>query len=148
MIEAWQAWLAFGIFLLALETVVPGFVLGSLAIGAFLTAILSVYIADWIYQLIGFSTGTLMSLVFLRPMVLKAFKSDDGVKTNVEAMIGRIAKVTRTFDPNTKKGRVELDGVIWLAELMDTSSGEVRKGDIVRVEKVEGNTLYVTKLKS
>ncbi len=148
MIEAWQAWLALGIFLLALETVVPGFVLGSLALGAFLTALLSVYIGDWIYQLSSFSIGTLLSLVFLRPLVLKALKNADAVKTNVDAMIGRTAKVTRSFDPNTGKGRVEIDGVIWLALLMDPAAGQVRKGDIVRIERIEGNTLYVTKPKS
>ncbi len=148
MIEAWQAWLALAIFLLALETIVPGFVLGSLALGAFLTALLSVYIGDWIYQLSSFSIGTLLSLVFLRPLVLKALKNADAVKTNVDAMIGRTAKVTHTFDPNTGKGRVEIDGVIWLALLMDPAAGQVRKGDIVRIERIEGNTLYVTKPKS
>src|SRR5438093_664423 len=84
------------------------------------------------------------SLVAVRPFLLKHIHSEShGVRTNVDALIGRIGTVSERIDPATGKGRVLVEGEDWRgASLMDTP---IDVGDRVMVVRVEGTTLFVDK---
>jgi len=65
------------------------------------------------------------------------------VRTNVDALIGRIGTVSERIDPVTGKGRVLVEGEDWRgASIMDTP---IDAGDRVMVVRVEGTTLFVDK---
>jgi membrane protein implicated in regulation of membrane protease activity len=58
------------------------------------------------------------------------------VRTGVEAMVGEVAEALGPLDPD---GRVRVRGEIWSAR----SSAPVPQGSAVRIQAVEGLTLYV-----
>src|SRR5438445_9890869 len=93
---------------------------------------------------LSFAAGTLLSLAAVRPFLLKHIHSEShGVRTNVDALIGRIGTVSERIDPVTGKGRVPVEGEDWRgASIMDTP---IDAGDRVMVVRVEGTTLFVDK---
>jgi len=63
------------------------------------------------------------------------------VRTNVDALVGQRGRVTQTFDPGLRLGRVAVGGDDWRAET--TTDQPLREGDLVEVVSVESNTLIV-----
>ncbi len=141
--EAWQIWLAIGIGLFALETIVPGFVLGCLGVGALLTVIPSYFDISFNAQLVLFSIASILSFFLLRPFVLKWMDGDKRVKTNVDFLIGQLGIVSKDFDNTLKKGRVRAAGDDWLA--LNVGDESLKIGDPVIVTGVDSITLLVKK---
>lgn len=91
-------------------------------------------------QVIVFVAVSLALFVTIRPLALKhLYHNSKHVKTNVDALIGRTVTVHTPPDAQTDIGRVLIDGDNWRAQF----NSPAKKGDEVRVEKVDGNTLYV-----
>ena len=84
--------------------------LGSLVAG--LTAYMGYNIDA---QFIAFSASTLISLFLIRPLLYKKGEKQDKIKTNMEALIGRVGSVSKTIDNSSKSGRVLIDGDQWKA---------------------------------
>lgn len=102
--------------------------------------------ASWLglgfgWQVLVFIVLSLALFVGIRPLALKHLyhKSKD-VKTNVDALIGRTVVVTTEPDPKNDIGRVQTDGDNWRAHF----DSPAKAGQEVRVEKIDGNTLFVT----
>ncbi len=143
---AWQIWLTLGLIFFAFEIFTPGFVLGCLGIGAFLTLPFTFFeISIW-GQLILFAITTVLSFFFIRPLVVRLY--GDSVPMNVYSLVGKSAIVTRSFDPKSHIGRVKIDGDDWRAVLEDESEVSLNAGDLVRIEAVDSNTLIVQPLKN
>ncbi len=139
----WQIWLSIGLVLFALEVFTSGFVLGCLGIGAFLTVLFTLIVDTSLpYQLIIFAIGSLLSLVFIRPLVTRLYGED--VPMNIYSLVGKIAIVSKEFDPNTHIGRVKIDGDDWRA-LVETEedASELSIGSPVSIVKVDSNTLII-----
>lgn len=78
----------------------------------------------------------------IRPLFLKHFDlSGRGVKTNVDALVGKTAIVSERIDPDTNKGRVIIEGENWRGQSADEAFIEV--GEKVTVVRVEGTKLVV-----
>jgi len=73
---------------------------------------------------------------------MRRFWKDDGLRTNVDALVGQKGKVTEDFDPTMKLGRVSVGGDDWRAETTDNEV--LQRGAVVKVLRVESNTLIVT----
>lgn len=137
----WQYWLALGLVLLILEIFAPGFVLFCLGVGCLGGAAADLLGFGLNTQLLAFAICSLISFFTLRPLLMKRFFKDDGLKTNVDALVGQKGKVTEDFDPTMKLGRVAVGGDDWRAE---TENGEVlQRGSVVQVVRVESNTVIV-----
>jgi membrane protein implicated in regulation of membrane protease activity len=91
-----------------------------------------------------FAAGTLLSLVGIRPFLLRYLHPrGTEIRTNVDALAGRVGIVSERIDPATGKGRVLVEGEDWrAASLMDAA---LEPGTRVMVVRVEGATLYVDK---
>src|SRR5665811_315719 len=99
-----------------MEIFIPSFVLFNFGIGAFVGAFAAGLNLSIEWQIVFFSIGTLMSFFLIRPVMKKyAYKRSDGFKTNIDAMVGRQAKVTEEIDNENNRGRVSLDGDNWQA---------------------------------
>ena len=65
------------------------------------------------------------------------------IKTNVDALVGKVGIVAERIDPATGRGRVLVEGENWRgASLMDTP---LEPGTRVMVVRVDGAILYVDK---
>src|SRR2546425_7919542 len=142
--HAWQAWLVAALLLFVAEMVAPGFWLLSVAVGCLAAGLMSFVVPGALVPALTFAAGTLLSLVGVRPFLLRYLHRAGGaIRTNVDALAGRVGIVSERIDPATGKGRVLVEGEDWrAASLMDAA---LEPGTRVMVVRVEGATLYVDK---
>ena len=131
-------WLIAAIVLLIIEIMTAGFGVICFAIGAAFAALVSGLDGSLTWQVVVFVVVSLLALIFLRPVVMRFLdKKSKNVKTNAEALIGRIGVVSECIDPNQHSGRVAVDGDDWKAVSEDGSV--IEKGanvEIVRLDSV------------
>ncbi len=140
----WQVWLVAALLLFVAEMLAPGFWLLSVAVGCLAAGLVSLVAPGVLVPALTFAAGTLLSLVGLRPFLLRHLHPSAGeLRTNVDALVGKVGIVSERIDPGTGKGRVLVEGEDWRgASLMDTA---LEPGTRVMVVRVEGATLYVDK---
>ena len=159
MMEQWHLWTLAVLILLIGEAIVPGLVLGSLAVGAIAGGLACVFTESWEYQFVAASLGAVLSLLFLRPIAMRHWFSGDSVATGVDALPGRRVRVTAEFDQHTGRGRGRVDGDDWLIEFPAdwagrrdegnatlNASGHYSIGDELEIIRVESNVLIVVPL--
>ena len=142
--HGWQVWLVAALLLFVAEMLAPGFWLLSVAVGCVVAGLVALVVPGVIAPALSFAAATLLSLVGIRPFLLQHARSPSpGIKTNVEALVGRVGVVSERIDPSTGRGRVVVEGEDWRGtSLMDTV---LEPGTRVMVVRVEGTTLYVDK---
>ncbi len=140
--EDWQLWFIAGIAFITLETLIPGFVLAGVGIACLFSA-LAAYMGmgHGVQGLILFSAVGLFFLT-IRPIAMKLlYSSGTDTKTNVAALIGKTAIVTKSIRPHTTEGRVSVEGSSWIGISRDNTS--IEQGDITEIVEVSGTTLTV-----
>ncbi len=86
----WQVWLVAALLLCVAEMVAPGFWLLSVAIGCLAAGLVSLVAPGALLPALSFAAGTLLSLVGIRPVLLKYLhRRAGGIKTNVDALAGK-----------------------------------------------------------
>ncbi len=135
--HAWILWAAVTLLALLIEVLTLGFAVICFAIGALAACLVAFAGLNLVVQLATFSIVTIVTLVAIRPLVLRYFaRSKAGIETNANALVGRRATVTQEISSGV--GRVSIDGDDWKAEIEDESDvilvGE--RVEIVRVESV------------
>jgi membrane-bound serine protease (ClpP class) len=88
--------------------------------------------------LIALGILSLVAFYFVTKKVIAAHR-EEPVRTGSEELVGAVAEVRSTLDP---EGQVWAGGTIWAARLAD-GQGTVRLGDRVRIDAVDGLTLVV-----
>ncbi|MDR2708959.1 MAG: NfeD family protein [Elusimicrobiota bacterium] len=137
----WLIWLIMVFIFIILELAAPSMLFfTSLAIGALLAAIVSVLYQGEVFEYIVFAVGAVLSLFTIRPLFKKAMAKTQNLKTNVDALVGKLALVTEDISA-FKDGFVKVDGEIWLAE----SETEIPKGATVQIVSISGTKLKVAK---
>ncbi|HEY6118273.1 MAG TPA: NfeD family protein [Candidatus Dormibacteraeota bacterium] len=140
----WQVWLVAALLLFVAEMAAPGFWLLSVAVGCLAAGLVSIVVPGVLAPALTFAAGTLLSLVGIRPFLLQRIHpGSSDIKTNVDALVGKVGIVSERIDPATGKGRVLVEGENWRgAALMDTP---LEPGTRIMVVRVDGATLYVDK---
>tara|TARA_B110000285_G_scaffold156969_1_gene175130 strand:+ start:25 stop:477 length:453 start_codon:yes stop_codon:yes gene_type:complete len=141
--ENWQLWIAAALILLICEVFVPGFVLACLGVGALGGALAALLGASFAMQLTATAIASLIAFIFLRPLALRFGFSGPETATGVEALIDKKARVSSAFDLQTGLGRCKIDGDDWRSELDNKASDYPPVGTMVRIVRVESNTLIV-----
>jgi membrane protein implicated in regulation of membrane protease activity len=136
----WQIWLVSGILLLITEMFAPGFWLINVAVGCFAAAAASLLFGTN-GEIMIFAGATILSAALLRPFLLRHFHSKPAIRTNVDALIGKVGIVSQRIDPNTRTGRVIVDGEDWRGMAIDGVAME--PGTRITVIEVDGTTLKV-----
>ncbi|PYP52639.1 MAG: NfeD family protein [Gemmatimonadetes bacterium] len=140
----WQVWFIAALLLFVAEMIAPGFWLLSVAVGSLAAGLVSLVLPGVVAPALAFAAGTLLSLVGVRPFLLRVLhRAGRDIRTNVDALAGKVGIVSARIDPTTGKGRVLVEGEDWrAASLMDAP---LEPGTRVMVVRVEGTTLYVDK---
>jgi len=108
------------------------------AVFAFFAAVLGFSIQT---QLVVFLIVSFILLLFTRPLAMR-FVNRETVKTNVDGLIGRRAKVITKIDNNEPSGATVVDGQEWTARSMDDAV-TIPVGTHVVIKEVRGVKLIV-----
>lgn len=144
----WQIWIVVAALLLVAEMFTPGFWLASVAVGCLAAAVAGLLPISLLGQFLVFAGGTMGSLFGLRPVLVRRFlhPPGSGVRTNVEALLGKSGVVTKRFDPVTRAGRVVVEGEDWRGAVLEGGGiAALEPGTRVIVVQVDGSTLLVEK---
>ncbi len=133
---AWHVMAALGLLFIILEMTVPAMFFLNFAVGAFIASVCAIYITNWYTLIIIFVAVSLLSLLFLRPLLVK--KTQKNQETGLAAKyIGKTAKVIETVTPES--GVISLYDERWEAR----SDHEIPEGKEVIIEKNESLIMYV-----
>ena len=108
------------------------------AVFAFFAAVLGFSIQT---QLVVFLIVSFILLLFTRPFAMR-FVNRETVKTNVDGLIGRRAKVITKIDNNEPSGATVVDGQEWTARSTDDAV-TIPVGTHVVIKEVRGVKLIV-----
>lgn len=136
-------WFLIGLTFMLLELAIPGFVLIFFSLGAWIVALLGLFIdIDVSLQIILFILASVTSLILLRKK-LKArfFQSDNNNSSLDDEFIGKEALVTIDILPH-KAGKVEFKGTQWKAK----ANSELKAGETVIIYDKESICLIVKPL--
>ncbi len=131
----WQLWTLIFFVCLILEVFSGDFFIMSFAIGA-LAGILTAAIGlNFTIQVVCFAILSLLSLLFIRPVVLHHLhRGEDSRVSNADAIIGREGRVSQSIETGGY-GRVAIDGDDWKA--CSVTGEAIDEGTRVRVVKME-----------
>lgn len=143
--EIWQMWLAFGLAMAVLEIFTPGFAVLCFGIGAAAASAVAAIPLDIKWQVAAFVVFSFLALVFVRPFFKRLFPHDKPeVRSGIDALIGRKARVEADILPDQPGGRVAVDGDSWKAVSADNTP--IRKGETVVILAVDSVVLTVEKV--
>jgi membrane protein implicated in regulation of membrane protease activity len=143
---AWIVWLILAAIFIGAEVLTPGFFLlwfGVGALAAMLMALLG--IGSLAAQVIAFLVLSSLLVVASRTIFERFFtRENDGpqLKTGVEKMLGQVGTVVEPSRGALNEAAVKVYGSIWTA-LPSDGEAPLLEGEIVSVERIEGNTIYV-----
>jgi membrane protein implicated in regulation of membrane protease activity len=143
---SWIVWLIIGAVLIAAEVLTTGFVLLWFGVGALAAAALALLgVESLVVQVIVFLTVSsllvLASRTIFERFLLRSSPAGQ-LKTGVEMMIGQVGTVVEASRGAMHEGAVKLYGSVWTAFPVE-GEDPLTVGEPVRVERVEGNTIYV-----
>lgn len=136
-------WFIVGFILIILEFGIPGLITLFFGIGAWIVAILTLFIDMSInVQLLIFISISIISLIFLRKHFKKLFQDKLGKDkfglSELDEFIGHKAVVTIDISPESN-GKVEFRGTQWKAE----SDENLHAGTNVEIVQKDNITLFV-----
>lgn len=139
-VVAWHILAVFGIIFIILEMLVPSVFFLNFAVGAFVSAICSLYITSWTALIIISVLVSLLSLLILRPLLVK--KADKSQETGISGKyIGKIAKVVETVTKDS--GVISIYDERWQAR----SEEEIPVDANVEIVKNESLVMFVKEVK-
>ncbi len=134
-------WVVLGLVLVILEALGAGLAFVSLGLASMLTGLLA-FVGDYSFTTLLVVMGLSSIVVFALSRPLAARLHGKATHTNVDALVGKIGVITRTVGGANHPGNVKVMGEVWRCL---GGNGEAFDVDTcVTIERVEGNTLYVS----
>ncbi len=134
-------WLGFFVLLLVVEIATMGLATIWFAGGALIAFIAAMLGANLMVQIILFFVVSGLLLAFTRPIAIK-YLDTKTVKTNADRIIGEEVIITKEYNPALGVYKVVHEGMEWSAKTHE-SEEELKKGDVVIVEEIQGVKLLV-----
>ena len=139
-ITATIIWFAIVIFAGVIEASTMDLTSIWFAAGAIVALIVSLFVPDFIVQVVVFVIISAALLLSLRPIFTRYLKKND-IKTNADRLIGKTAVCSKAITDG-ERGEVRIDGKIWTA----ISNDDIIIGEKVEVLGIEGVKLVVKKI--
>lgn len=138
----WELYAVIGLICLILEMVLPAMFFLNLAFAGFTTAVIALYITDWIALTVIFVVLSLIFIGLLRPMFLKNREN----KLKETGMEGKyIGKIVKVIEPITKySGAITIYDERWNART--NSDEEIPVDSEVKIVSYDGLILNVEKI--
>jgi membrane protein implicated in regulation of membrane protease activity len=139
---AWVAWLVAAVVLFGGEVATTGVFLGPLALAAGAAAVVAGAGGPTAIQFVVFVVASALSLLFLRPAVLRRLHRGPVLRTGAAALVGEPALALDRVDCDG--GRVKIGGEEWTARSY-TDEEVIEPGTRVVVVEIRGATALVTR---
>ena len=138
----WELFAIVGLACLILEMIVPSLFFLNLAVAGFLTAIFATFLHNWIYLTLIFVVLSILSVMFLRPILVKSRNSKEK-ETGMEGKyIGKIVKVKEPIGKFS--GAITIYDERWEARC--ETEDPIPEGSEVRIVKYDGLVLTVERI--
>ncbi len=137
------AWLVVFVLLIGFEAATMGLFTVWFAGGALVAFLVSLFTENLLVQLVVFLVISFLFLYFTRPVAVRYINSKR-IKTNIDALAGKEARVTETIDNFKGTGTATLDGLEWTAR-SEEDGQVISAGERVTVKGVKGVKLIVAK---
>ena len=138
----WETFTIAGLIFIILEMVVPSMFFLNLAVAAIITALAAIWVANWTVLIIVFTVLSIVSILFLRPLLIKN-KKDKESQTGMESKY--IGKIVKVIEPITKfSGAITIYDERWEARV--DSDETIPVGSEVKIIKNESLVLTVEKI--
>ena len=134
-------WLAAFVILIGIEAATMALTTIWFAGGAVFAFFAAVFGCSVRMQLVVFLIVSFILLIFTRPLAAR-FMNRETVKTNVDGLIGRKAKVIAKIDNNEPSGAAVINGQEWTARSVDDNV-TIPAGSHVVIREVRGVKLIV-----
>ena len=134
-------WFAVMVAFIMLESSTVTLISVWFAAGSLAALIVSLFSGPVWLQFVVFLVVSCVLLAALRPLVRKYIKPKL-VATNVDSVLGSEGYVTEEIDNLSACGRVKLGSNYWSAR--STDGNPIPTGTQIRVDRVEGNKVFVT----
>ena len=121
---------------LLLEFFTVDFFACCFSLGALVSLILAIFGVDIVWQLIAFFAVSIVAICATRPLV-KRFMKKPATPTNVDQNFGKTTRLLA--DVVDGKSSIKINDVVWTA----ACNAELKQGDLVAIERVEGNKMIV-----
>ena len=134
-------WLYFGVFLMLLELLLPGFVVFFFGLAALTVGGLFFLVGDSFGGTAQFATFAVLSILYLltlRRTFARLFKGNKDSKAEVDELVGHVGKVTAAIHPPAE-GRVHIGDAEWSA----TAQEAIEVGQVVQVKSRQNLTVQV-----
>jgi len=138
--DAWVVWLIVAAGLAVGEVATLGLVLGFVAAGAVVAAVVALAGAGIALQLLAFIVGAVALLGLLRPVAAAHLRTPRAIRTGAAALVGTRALVLERVDSHA--GRVKIGGEVWSARAYDEAQ-VIEPGETVEVFEIQGATALV-----
>jgi len=136
-------WLVIALILLVSELSTPGlFFFIAFAGGSVAAAAAAWFEYGLAVQCIVLLCASALSFVLLKWKYAAVVRHGGSAKTNVDALAGQEAVVLEEIS-HLNKGRVRIRGEVWPAKI-DEKQKCIKKGEVVRIVRIEGNSVIVT----
>lgn len=134
-------WLGLTVIFVVIEAATSQLVSIWFVAGAVVAMVFALFDLPVWSQVVAFVAVSGAVLALLRPVILKRTRAAR-VPTNADMVVGQTAVVLTDIDNDISAGRVEVMGADWSAR---SENGKlIKKGDRVRVLRIEGVRLIVT----
>lgn len=140
---AWIIWLAAFVILIGIEAASMALTTIWFAGGAIVAFFLALLGVNYTIQTAAFFVVSCVLLFFTRPFALK-YVNNKTVKTNVEGLIGRKARITLAVDNDLSTGAAVVSGQEWTARSSDGK--KIEEGTMVKIDAVKGVKLIVSRI--
>lgn len=142
VIEEISIWIWLGVFVFAivLEASTQDYVSIWFGVGALIALAISGAVPYWA-ELIVFAVVSAAALIFTRPLVRKLMDRT-ARKTNSDEFVGKRLKVVKEIT-KYDGGEVKLNGIIYVAILMEEEETSIPEESIVEVVAMKGNRVVV-----
>ncbi len=139
----WLNWIILGIILSIIEIFTPTFFTLLFGIGAFLAGLASYLGASIAVQWIVFLGVTAFLVLYIRRFYIKYLYRKSSKEANVDGYIGKTALVLSDVIKNSLKGRVKIEGEVWLA--ITEEDEPIKTGENAKIVGVSGTKLIIKK---
>ena len=138
--EMWLIWLIIGGIFLIGEVITVGFILFMPGVAALIACAAAALGVAKLWQMAIFCVATTILLLFIRPLMRKAFTAETENKADDFSVIGKEGRVTETV--TDEGGKVLVDGETWTAVSAEPIEVDAR----VKVKEIIGVKVRVEKL--
>lgn len=141
----WIIWLIASIVFFIGEIMTEGFCLFWFSVASLVALFLSLITDNIIIQAGVFFVVAITLLLSTKNLTEKFMRSRPKVESNIDALIGKKAKVIETLNSIEGSGKVKINGDIWKA-VPENDNDIFEVGEQVIVKKIDGVKLIISKI--